>query len=526
MNVFAGGRKSGSCRSRSLRRTEAIRVLVRHVLSAYARLVRALAGGLRARCLAVVLLLGVLPLGLAVAGEVFAQAGGGSSGFGGGGGGGSSGGGSGGGGGGLGGGGGGGAGGDSGGGFAVSTPVAIVLLVVLVVVLALGLSDGARKRGRGEARAVVRFFARPFSARRRKRRAQRVRQVELAAAEAVEDDERFAPEALRTAAEALFRDVQRAWDARDNARLATLLGPDLLVEWERRLADFKRKRWRSRVQVPGEVRVEYVGLTNREGDRDDRVVVRIEATVRAYVADRSGRRMYRKGQSGETIELCQYWTLGIREDRWILVSIEEDSEGEHQLEEPIVAMPWSDAERMRDEALVEAAVADAPPPGFKPADLADLDFDGDARAAALDLSLADPRFAPDVLEVTARAAVDAWAQAVDGDDRSLERLASSEAVAELLHPGDATRRTRLVVRGPRVRRIHIAALDADRDPATMTVELELHGGRYIEDRDSAALATGSRDAAQTFTERWTLALNGPDASPWQIVAADAPPQSA
>jgi len=83
-----------------------------------------------------------------------------------------------------------------------------------------------------------------------------------------------------------------------------------------------------------------------------------------------------------------------------------------------------------------------------------------------------------------------------------------------------------VVRSPRVRQIHIAALDADRDPATMTVELALHGGRYIEDRDSAALATGSRDAAQTFTERWTLALNGPDASPWQIVAAGAPPQSA
>lgn len=492
--------------------------------SAYAGLVHASALARGARSLAFALLLVALTvLGLAVAEAALAQAGGGSSGFGGsGGGGGGTGGGSGGAGGFGGSGGAGRGGGDGGGGIPLSTTVAIVLLVVIAAVLLLGLSGGARSRSRGGARAAVRFLARPLSALRRKRRAERVRQVELAAAEAAEDDERFAPEAVRTAAEALFREVQRSWDARDSARLATLLGPDLLVEWERRLADFKRKRWHSRVQVPGEVRVEYVGLTNREGDRDDRVVVRIEATVRAYVEDRRGRRTYRKGESGDTIQLCQYWTLGIRDNRWILVSIEEASEGDHQLDQAIVATPWSDTERMHDEALVEAAVVDQPPPGYKPADLADLDFDGDARAAALDLSLADPRFAPDVLEVTARAAVEAWAQAVDGEDRSLERLASDEAVANLLHPGDPARRTRLVVRGLRVRRIHIAALDADHDPPIMTVELKLHGRRYIEDRDSTALATGSRDAARTFTERWTLALNGPDASPWQIVATTSP----
>jgi hypothetical protein len=85
---------------------------------------------------------------------------------------------------------------------------------------------------------------------------------------------------------------------------------------------------------------------------------------------------------------------------------------------------------------------------------------GDARAAALDLSVADPRFAPAVLEAAARRAVEAWALAVDGDDAALESVASREALGALLYPGDSSRRTRLVVRGPRVRAIRIAGLDA------------------------------------------------------------------
>ena len=54
-------------------------------------------------------------------------------------------------------------------------------------------------------------------------------------------------------------------------------------------------------------------------------------------------------------------------------------------------------------------------------ELVDVDFDGDARAAALDLSVVDGRFAPAVLEAAARRAVAAWAEAVDGDDAALER---------------------------------------------------------------------------------------------------------
>jgi predicted lipid-binding transport protein (Tim44 family) len=124
-----------------------------------------------------------------------------------------------------------------------------------------------------------------------------------------------------------------------------------------------------------------------------------------------------------------------------------------------------------------------------------------------------------VLEAAARRATGAWAEAVDGDDGALEAVASPEAVSELLYGGDETRRTRLVVRGPRVKRIRIERVDVERMPATMAVEVELGGSRYVEDRDTTTVVSGSKARTTAFTERWRLALDGPPDAPWRIVTA-------
>jgi predicted lipid-binding transport protein (Tim44 family) len=357
------------------------------------------------------------------------------------------------------------------------------------------------------------------AARYRRRVRERDQRVRTASAEAAEDDTYFAADDLERHAATLFRAAQMAWDARDRAALAKLVGPDLLVEWKRRLDDFDRKHWHNRVEVLGEPEVRYVGITNREDDAEDRAVVRITGKLRAYVEDRNGRRIMREGEKDEQITLEEYWTLARRDGQWMVLSIEQRAEGDHQLTEPIVASPWSDDQRLGDEAVTELAVADALPAGFTTADLAQVDFAGDARARALDLSVADGRFAPDVLEAAARRAVAAWAEAVDGDDAAVEAVASPGAVGELLYGGDASRRTRLVVRGPRVKRIQIEAVQVEQVPATMTVAVELGGSRYVEDRDTTTVVSGSRDAATTFTERWTLALDGSPDAPWRIVTA-------
>ena len=356
----------------------------------------------------------------------------------------------------------------------------------------------------------------------RRRVAQRERRVELAAAEASEDDTAFAPDRVRADAAQLFKDVQTAWDSGDRVRLRGLVAPDLLAEWEMRLDDFDRKGWHNRVQLLGEPTVEYVGLRNVGDDRHDRVVVRIEARLRDYVEDSYGQRIARVDTISDTTRVREFWTLGKREDHWILISIEQGAEGAHSLDEEIVATPFADEQAMRDESLLEGAAADSVPEGTEISDLADLDFEGDARAAALDLSLADGRFAPDVLEVAARRAVGAWAEAVDGNDAGLLKIAHKQAADEMLHPGDPSHRTRLVVRGPRVKQIRIVGLDAASKPPAMTIEVDLQGRRYIENRDTAAVLSGSQARATSFTERWTLALDGDAAQPWRIAAVDSP----
>jgi predicted lipid-binding transport protein (Tim44 family) len=206
----------------------------------------------------------------------------------------------------------------------------------------------------------------------------------------------------------------------------------------------------------------------------------------------------------------------------VLASIESGAEGDHALKDKIVQTQWADEQAMRDEALVEGAVAQRAPEGFAVRDLADLQFAGDARAAALDLSLADARFGPDILEVAARRAVDAWTDAVDGSDAALRKLASREAVQDLLHPGDRSGQTRLVVRGTQVQRIRIVALDAAADPATMTVDVDLRGRRYIEDRDTTKVLAGSSTRLVGFTERWTFGVTDDPDQPWRIVAVQTP----
>ncbi len=354
----------------------------------------------------------------------------------------------------------------------------------------------------------------------RKRLEERDQQVRTAAAEAAEDDEAFGADRITEDVTVMFHAIQGAWDARDEKALASLVGPDLLVEWERRLNDFARKGWHNRVRVISGPEVRYVGLTNRERDEEDRAVMHVAASLEDYVETRDGMRVMHSGDTSPVTALREYWTLGKRDGHWIVISIEQDAEGSHQLDAPIVASPWAD-ERVRDEALVEGAVADAALPGVATAELVSVDLAADARVQALDLALADARFGPDVLEAAARRAAEAWADAVDGDDAPLAAVASNEAVDALLYGGDATHDSRLVVRGPRIEGVTIEQLLPSPEPARMTLAVHVRGRRYTEDRDTAAVLSGSKDREAAFTERWTMALDGVDETPWRLVGVAA-----
>ncbi len=65
------------------------------------------------------------------------------------------------------------------------------------------------------------------------------------------------------------------------------------------------------VEPVGPPNVEYIGILRRDrGEQElDRVVVRIEAKLRDYVVDASGRHIKREGQFTESVRMREYWTL-------------------------------------------------------------------------------------------------------------------------------------------------------------------------------------------------------------------------
>ena len=424
-------------------------------------------------------------------------AGGGSGGFGGGGGGGG------------GGAGGGGFGGGGAGGGSISGGGALILFGGIAAVLVFSVVQQRRKATWSRAYAAARDRV---TAARRKARSEEVERTALVAAE---DDPAFAAERVRSEAEELFIAIQEAWDRDDRDALDAMVAPDLMAEWRLRLEDFAAKGWRNHVAVRSCL-IEYVGIVNRPEDTEDRAVVRVSALLDDYVIDGGGGRIHHDGNTTGETSLREYWTLGKRDGRWTLLSIEQDEEGEHQLDAPLEADPLEDA-RLVDQARVRAAVEDALPAGTRASEVDDDDA-RDALAKARDLSVADARFDPDIIEATVRRAVAAWAQAVDGDDAAFAHLAQPRLLQELLYPPGAGRSLRLVVRAPVVRSVTLLALDSDAEPPTATVRMGLEGVRYIEDRSTLDLVAGSKDRATRFDGVWTLSLDGPPDAPWRISA--------
>ena len=56
----------------------------------------------------------------------------------------------------------------------------------------------------------------------------------------------------------------------------------------------------------------------------------------------------------------------------------------------------------------------------------------------------------------------------------------------------------------------------------MTVEVDIEGRRYIEDRDTTAVLAGSQSRPTKFTEHWTFALDGDARQPWLLAARRRP----
>ena len=174
--------------------------------------------------------------------------------------------------------------------------------------------------------------------------------------------------------------------------------------------------------------------------------------------------------------------------------------------------------RLRDEPVAEVAVAGAVPDEAV-GDIAPLSFSGDARTAAPTWRTSTAGSTRTSSKPPPAGRWPAGPRPSTARTTPPEAVASSAAVDELLYGGDSTKRTRLVVRRPELKSLRITTLDAHAAPARMTVEAELTGRRYRENRDTTTVVDGSKENEVTFTESWTMALGGNDETPWRLVGS-------
>ena len=125
--------------------------------------------------------------------------------------------------------------------------------------------------------------------------------MQLAAAEAAEDDPAFAPDVVKPAAAALFTEIQGP----GTRAIAQRLQPPRRARAAGRVGAAPRRLPAPRLAQPRPAdRRPRPSSTwasrNRGGDDADRVVVRIEAKLRDYVVDSSGRHIKSEGQLTET----------------------------------------------------------------------------------------------------------------------------------------------------------------------------------------------------------------------------------
>ena len=338
----------------------------------------------------------------------------------------------------------------------------MIVLIIVAIVIVSSLIASRRKAMTG---TWTRAGARARDEATAAERAKRAKEIEAAAFVAAEDDPDFAPATVVGQAEQLFRDVQRAWDAQDIPALERMVGPDLLVEWRRRLDDFAgqglaqpRRRARDRGRVRRHDATCRPRMTTAPWCASPPSATTGWSTARARSCTTPATAAARPTCASTGRSSCAT-------GKWSLQSIEQDAEGEHNLTEPLVSEQGDDVAGMRDETVVEQAVADRAPAGADFASLTPLNFPDDALAGAREMALVDQRFEPDVIEVAVRRALEAWSEAVDGEDAPLLAISAPVVVNELLYGGDPSGRTRVVVRGPRLEAMRVLHVDGHSSPA-------------------------------------------------------------
>jgi hypothetical protein len=118
----------------------------------------------------------------------------------------------------------------------------------------------------------------------------------------------------------------------------------------------------------------------------------------------------------------------------------------------------------------------------------------------LDLSAADDRFSPLLLDATLKHAMEAW-EACDSSQDPLLAVATKDATESLLHsPLTGDRR---FIKDPRLKPCRLIRLDASSDPPCVVIAVNVDAAMYL---NHGLVVSGSDRDVRHLRLVWTLGL--------------------
>jgi hypothetical protein len=382
----------------------------------------------------------------------------------------------------------------------LSSSASLSILLSAVVVGGISASWMAVVVGRARhERAVLRAQARASRARG-------------AALEAAEEDPLFSPEEVKRSVAEVVVFGQALWRTAEVSGLEERLDAHLIRAWAR-----SRESWLGgALRVVGQPSVDLLQVVNRGGETEDRVIVRVRLKVRWRNPTRWTEDIVGNLAARHHAHLDERWTLGRRENRWMLLSVDGDPLAGPVLSAPLVPTRSHDVKRLQEESLAELASSEKV---AKDVNLSDLvAADEPPALALLDLSTVDGRFLPALIAAELAHLIEVWEEATTGSEAPLGNLASHEATAALLHPaGDK----RLIMRDAELKSWEPTRLDLSRRPAAVEVALTVDAIRYVVtvDRD---YVVGNADQPHHMALTWLLELTDSAQAPWRLARSNNP----
>jgi hypothetical protein len=241
------------------------------------------------------------------------------------------------------------------------------------------------------------------------------------------------------------------------------------------------------------------------------VLARVQATGRGPAARRLR----------ERARIDERWRLRLEQDQWLLDAYGPVAMVDPTLAASQVATPADDDERLRAEAVLELAAADA-----AAHDIDELtDAAGPAGQRLAELAVIDGRFAPGVIESVLRELIRAWDDPARDARRwgGLLERATVEAVQQLLHPATIYANATMVLRDATLEHWQPVALRQTGAGPVLEIELSVIALRYLRVKDVASVRSpGSKTRRRRINLRWSLVLDPSPEHLWRLTATSNP----